>query len=229
MLHGRYTGSALALAAQAWVLPRTEAWWTGLGAPRGLAQGWPLWAQVPLALLLVDFAQWWVHRALHAFGPLWSLHKVHHSIEDGEMDWVGSFRFHWMESVIYKSALYVPLGLLGFRAEALMVHALFGTLVGHLNHANLDLGRGAWRYVLNSPRMHLWHHADREPSCNYGIIFSLWDWLFGCAHLPADPPARLGFAGMEAFPRSLPTQWLWPLTAGGRRRRGAQRPRAYPA
>lgn len=211
ILHGHYTGTALALLAQAWILPHTEALWTRLGVPRGLVADLPLWAQIPLALVSVDFVQWWVHRALHAWGPLWSLHKVHHSIEDGEMDWLGSFRFHWMESVLYKSALYVPLGLLGFRAEALMAHALFGTLVGHLNHANLDLGHGAWRYVLNNPRMHLWHHADREASCNYGIIFSAWDWLFGCAYVPSQPPARLGFTEMDRFPRSLPAQWLWPL------------------
>lgn len=88
----------------------------------------------------------------------------------------------------------------------------FGTLVGHLNHANLDLGHGAWRCVLTSPRMHLWHHADREASCNYGIIFSAWDWLFGCAYVPSHPPPRLGFGETRTFPRSLPAQWLWPLS-----------------
>lgn len=211
VLHGHYTGTALALMAQAWILPHTEALWTHLGVPRGLVSGWSLAVQLPLALLLIDLVQWWVHRALHAFAPLWELHKIHHSIEAGEMDWLGSFRFHWMESVIYKSALYLPLGLLGFRAEVLMAHALVGTLVGHLNHANLDLGHGPWRYVLNSPRMHLWHHADQAGSCNYGIIFSAWDWLFGTARVPAEPPARLGFDTMASLPRSLPMQWLWPL------------------
>jgi sterol desaturase/sphingolipid hydroxylase (fatty acid hydroxylase superfamily) len=31
---------------------------------------------------------------------LWEFHKVHHSIE--ELDWIGNFRFHWMEIVVYK-------------------------------------------------------------------------------------------------------------------------------
>lgn len=213
VLHARVVGGLLAVFAQQWILPWTEGFWSSAGMPRALASALSFWVQVVVALVVVDFFQWWVHRALHAWGPLWEFHKIHHSIESGEMDWLGSFRFHWMESVVYKTALYVPLGLLGFSPGALMVHALVGTWVGHLNHANLDWGHGGWRYVLNSPRMHLWHHdAAATRAVNFGIIFSAWDWLFGTAHLPDGAPARLGFVGHEQLPRGLPAQWLWPLS-----------------
>jgi 3-mercaptopyruvate sulfurtransferase SseA/sterol desaturase/sphingolipid hydroxylase (fatty acid hydroxylase superfamily) len=182
--------------------------------PRDLVAHWPLWAQIPLALVAVDFLEWCIHNLLHRVPALWELHKTHHGVVDGEMDWIVSFRFHWAEAAVYKTLKYVPLLVLGFRPEAAMVHALFGSFMGHLNHSNLDVGRGPWRYLLNSPRMHVWHH-DAEPGAaslkNFGIIFSAWDWIFGTAKMDAAGPAHLGFAGVEAFPRNVLAQAAWPL------------------
>ena len=109
---------------------------------------------------------------------------------------------------------FIHLVFFGFRWEALMFHAIFGTLIGHLNHSNLNLGHGPWRYVLNSPRMHIWHHdydGTAKTTVNYGIIFSCWDWIFGTAKMPADPPAHLGFDGVETFPDNFFSQEIWPI------------------
>ncbi|MBW1758552.1 MAG: hypothetical protein JRJ80_20625, partial [Deltaproteobacteria bacterium] len=46
---------------------------------------------------------------------------------------------------------------------------------------------------------------------NYGIIFSAWDWIFGTAQMPSEPPAKLGFVGVETFPDNFFTQEIWPL------------------
>jgi sterol desaturase/sphingolipid hydroxylase (fatty acid hydroxylase superfamily) len=100
------------------------------------------------------------------------------------MDWIVSFRFHWGEAIVYKSLQYLPLALFGFSATAVLVQALVGTAIGHLNHANLDLGHGRWRYLLNSPRMHLWHHSAEGP--------------------------RLGFAGDATLPRGFFGLTAWP-------------------
>ena len=94
--------------------------------------------------------------------------------------------------------------------------AVVSTLVGHLNHANLRLSYGPLRYLINSPRMHLWHHdvvLHQRSGQNFGIVLSLWDWLFGTAVWPADreQPERLGFHGQRRFPRDLPRRLLWPL------------------
>ena len=182
---------------------------------RDAAAAWPMWVQIIVALVVVDFAQWCVHNALHRIGPLWNLHKVHHSVKDGEMDWVVSFRFQWTEVVLYKAVLYLPLAWFGFAGEALLFHAIFGTLIGHLNHANLDLDWGWGRYILNSPRMHIWHHDfDAEPpATNFGIIFSAWDWIFGTAHLPDHPPRKLGFEGVEQIPTGFFAQEAWQVGA----------------
>ena len=59
---------------------------------------------------------------------------------------------------------------------------------------------GPLRYLLNNPAMHIWHHVhgDSGPvNRNFGITLSLWDWLFGSAHVPDRPPDRLGFERIE--------------------------------
>ena len=204
--NGHVLGVLLALVASRWIDP-------GLMpiVDRDLAANWPFWLQALVSLMGLDFVQWCVHRLLHAVPVLWRLHQVHHSVTDGEMDWIVSFRFHWMESVIYKTAQFLPLALLGFSDRALLFTAVVGTLVGHLNHANLDWGHGPWRYVLNSPRMHIWHHDyDAIRTRNFGIVFSMWDWIFGTAHFPEHPPRRLGFPGEEEMPRDFPRRTLWP-------------------
>ena len=46
---------------------------------------------------------------------------------------------------------------------------------------------------------------------NFGIVLSLWDFLFGTAYWPRRrPPERIGFPGMERFPAQLPWQMIWP-------------------
>ena len=190
--------------------------WVGIamGKIGELAFDWPLWAQIIVALFVLDFIQWCVHNLLHRVPLFWEFHKAHHSVKDGEMDWIVAFRFSWLEVIVYKSVLYLPMVFLGFRWEALMFHAIFGTLIGHLNHANLNLGHGWWRYVLNSPRMHIWHHdydGNARTTVNFGIIFSCWDWIFGTARMPDDPPPHIGFAGVETFPDNFFSQEIWPL------------------
>lgn len=187
--------------------------WTG-AVYRNAAEAWPIWAQIIVSLLVIDFMQWCVHNLLHRVPALWELHKTHHSVKNGEMDWIVAFRFQWTEVVVYRVIQYLPLAYFGFGYEAVMVHAIFGTLIGHLNHANLDWDWGPLRYVLNNPKMHIWHHdyeGDAKTTVNFGIIFSMWDYLFGTAKVPAQDPPRIGFTGVETFPRDFFAQSLWPL------------------
>lgn len=205
-LTSRYLGPALTAGA-AWLK-------LDLSPRAGLLVGLPLWLEIPAALLLIDATHWGIHNLMHRVPAFWRLHEVHHSIRDGEMDWLGGFRVHWGEGTLY-ALLQLPVLLwLAPSGWALLVHALVGTAWNFLNHANLDLGRGLWRYLLNSPRMHLWHHdADADRATNFGVIFSLWDWLFGTARLPGEAPARLGFPGVERLPRGFVGLSLWPLSA----------------
>lgn len=186
-----------------------------------LLSGQALWVQFFCFFLVKDFLEWCIHNALHRIPWLWEFHKLHHSIE--ELDWIGDFRFHWMEIIVYQGLTYLPLIVLGVDGSVILCIAVVGTLIGHLNHSNLDLTWGPLRYVMNSPRMHVWHHAmelpkDRCFGVNFGISLSIWDWLFGTVwwpsrrESPTQQPQRLGFEGMAGYPRSLPARFLYPVS-----------------
>ncbi len=216
VFNGHLLGVIVYGIAARWLLPPMDAWLADRGLHgiiyRGEASDWPVWVQIVVALLVIDLVQWCVHNMLHRVPWLWEFHKCHHSVADGEMDWIVSFRFQWTEVVVYKLVQYLPLAWFGFGVEAVMVHAIFGTFIGHLNHANLNWDWGPLRYVLNSPRMHIWHHdydGNARTTVNYGIIFSMWDWMFGTAKLPPEPPRRLGFEGVDAYPRNFFAAEAW--------------------
>ena len=218
VFNGHFLGVLLYVIGTTYLVPHLDGWLGSLGVRDalylGVAGQWPLWLQIALALLVTDFVHWCVHNLLHRVPWLWELHKTHHSVRDGEMDWIVSFRFQWTEVVVYKLLQYAPLAWFGFGTEAVMVHAVFGTLIGHLNHANLNWSYGPLRYLFNSPRMHIWHHdfeGDARTTVNFGVIFSCWDWIFGTAKMPDEPPARIGFPGVETFPRTFFGHVAWPL------------------
>ncbi len=183
--------------------------------PMGLLKEWSFATQFMLLLVTFDLIRWLIHNLLHRVPLLWEFHKVHHSIVD--MDWLGDWRFHWMEVIVYNSILYIPATILGFRGDVMFSVGIVNTFVGHFAHANLRFHIGPLKYLLNSPEMHIWHHnhPDSGPvNMNFGITLSIWDWLFGTAHVPArQDPRRLGFDGIETYPTQLPGQWLAPFKA----------------
>ena len=174
---------------------------------------WPVWSQFLLLFVVADFIQWNVHRWLHYSPLLWEFHKVHHSVE--QMGFAAHLRYHWMETIIYKSVQYIPLSMIGFGLDDFFILHLVTILIGHLNHANVKITYGPLKYVLNNPVMHLWHHAKNIPAgsngVNYGISLSLWDYLFGTAYIPnqnANEP--LGFEDQETFPKTFLQQLTHP-------------------
>ncbi|MDP5043366.1 MAG: sterol desaturase family protein, partial [Leeuwenhoekiella sp.] len=64
----------------------------------------PVWAQLLIMFIIADFIQWNVHRMLHRVPWLWKFHQIHHSVK--EMGFAAQFRFHFMETLVYKSVQY---------------------------------------------------------------------------------------------------------------------------
>src|SRR5258706_62149 len=126
----------------------------------GIMRGQPFWVQFPVLVLVMDFSRYLIHNLLHRVPWLWEFHKVHHSIE--ELDWIGNWRFHWVEVVIYDSLLYVPAAFFGFRPEAMFWFGVVNTLLGHFAHANVNVWIGPLKYIINSPEMHQWHHVHPD-------------------------------------------------------------------
>ena len=217
IFNGHYAGIALAFVS-VWGIDQVGLLIGGwpVASPQSiqLLKAQPLWLQFTFFLVFKDFLEWLIHNLLHRVPWLWTFHKLHHSIET--LDWIGNMRFHWMEILLYKSLTYLPLVILGIDGRVILWVAISSTVIGHLNHSNLNINWGPLRYVFNSPRMHVWHHdliLHGQHGRNFGIIFSLWDWLFRTAFMPttAQQPERLGFHDMSTFPQSLLRRLLFPF------------------
>lgn len=172
--------------------------------------------QFILFFLLLDFVQWCVHILLHRIPFLWKFHKVHHSVE--EMGFAAHLRYHFMENIVYTVAKYFLLSyIFNFNIEYATYIYLFGTLIGHLNHANINLDYGPLKYIFNNPRMHIWHHSKELPDShsygmNFGITLSCWDYLFGTAYIPkSGRDIQLGFEEVEKYPHGFLSQMMEPF------------------
>ncbi|MBK8443510.1 MAG: sterol desaturase family protein [Sphingobacteriales bacterium] len=172
----------------------------------------PVWTQLLILFVARDFVQWNIHRLLHRVPRLWEFHKVHHSVT--QMGFAAHLRYHWMENVVYNTLQYIPLALFGFGIDDFFIVYTFGLIIGHLNHANIRLPLGIFKYIFNNPQMHIWHHAYHLPpshpfGVNFGLTLSCWDYLFGTAYIPYDGRDEpLGFPQVEQFPQTF-WQQLW--------------------
>ncbi|WP_299618272.1 sterol desaturase family protein [uncultured Tenacibaculum sp.] len=166
--------------------------------------------------IIIDFVQWYTHTLLHKYEFLWNFHKVHHSVK--QMGFAAHLRYHWMEPVVYKSMKYIPLAIMGgFTAQDVAIVHFFNIAVGHLNHANINLDYGFLKYILNNPKMHIWHHVkelpeERKNGVNFGITLSIWDYIFKTNYIPhSGRDIELGFEGDDKFPKDFVGQELYPL------------------
>lgn len=161
--------------------------------------------------VLMDFLQWNIHRWLHSSKFLWRFHKLHHSVK--EMGFAAHMRFHFMETILYKTILFIPMGFIGYGIDDFIIVHIFTILIGHLNHTNIGLDYGPFKYILNNPKMHIWHHAKELPKSfksgvNFGITLSIWDYLFKTNYIPfSGKEIELGFNGDEKYPENLYQQF----------------------
>jgi sterol desaturase/sphingolipid hydroxylase (fatty acid hydroxylase superfamily) len=165
---------------------------------------WPMWGQLLLFFVVLDFVQWFTHTLLHKYSFLWKFHKVHHSVQ--EMGFAAHLRYHWMENILYKPLkTFGVMILFGFEPEQAYIVHFLAISIGHINHANIKVTWGPLKYVFNNPVMHLYHHAYDLPEgkfgVNFGISLSLWDYIFKTDYIPEDSGTiELGFPGVEEFP-----------------------------
>ena len=171
-------------------------------------QDYSEWLQLFIFFVATDFVQWFTHVLLHNFHFLWRFHKVHHSVE--QMGFAAHLRYHWMENVFYTPMKYIMVMLIGgFHPEQAFVVYYVAIAIGHLNHANIGWSYGYLKYILNNPKMHIWHHAHDLPEShkngvNFGISLSIWDYIFKTNYIPhSGRDIKLGFDKIESFPKTF--------------------------
>ena len=155
-----------------------QVWGVGLLPTLGL----PTPLQWLIAILAIDLLGWMLHWSMHHAGVLWRIHQVHHN--DLEFDSSLGLRFHPLETAYVALATALGVALLGLPPEAVLVSGALTTAHNFFGHANASLPAPleAWlRRAIITPDLHRVHHsADRaEAMANFGVVFSIWDRLFG--------------------------------------------------
>ncbi|EGV43330.1 fatty acid hydroxylase family protein [Bizionia argentinensis JUB59] len=169
---------------------------------------WPMWLQLLVFFIVLDFVQWFTHVLLHRYPVLWRFHQVHHSVK--EMGFAAHLRYHWMENILYKPLKIFGVMILGgFEPEQAYIVHFIAISIGHFNHSNIKITYGPLKYIFNNPVMHLYHHAYNLPEgkqygMNYGISLSLWDYIFKTDYIPEESGTiTLGYEGDEWMPKTF--------------------------
>ncbi len=178
-------------------------------------QDLPVLVQFFAAVFFADLAQAVLHRIYHQVPFLWRFHAVHHSSR--HMDWLAGSRVHLVEVILTRSAVLLPLVLLGFSSQAVNGYIILVGIQAVLAHANFNFNFGWLEYVLVTPRYHHWHHARHKDYMfvNYAIHLPLIDMLMGTFKLPPAKqwPKEYGVMKLETVPQGLLAQTLMPFSA----------------
>ena len=165
------------------VLPVTI--WAALDGPWSRAQlvgsALPVWAWLPLDIVLLDFWIYWWHRANHEWRFLWRFHEVHH--RDRHLDATTALRFHFGEVALSAGARAIVIVAFAIPLTSVLVFEIALMLATVFHHANWRvpprLEQQLARLIITPSRHWVHHHNVRaDTDSTYGTIFSFWDrWL----------------------------------------------------
>lgn len=166
--------------------------------------GLPILTQAFLISFIFDFGQYWMHRGMHNWYPLWLPHSVHHYITQLNVN---------------KGAVGNPLelfliglgmgGFFDFAPRAFLLAGAMTMAISIYQHINVRFNTPRWwRYLFNTVEHHSLHHSlDFEASrSNFANTYIFIDRIFGTC---VDGEAEL--LGMEGGRRmSVREQMTYP-------------------
>ncbi|MEQ9506664.1 MAG: sterol desaturase family protein [Hyphomonas sp.] len=188
--------------------------------------GWPIVLKALAALFVYDLAMYWIHRLLHT-GWFWPTHAVHHS--DPEMHFLTWSRAHFTEQLVLLSLLVVTTSWMGFRIQDIVWLYIAKSMHQYYVHSRIDWDHGFLKYVITSPQLHRWHHANVEAAYdkNFATIFPVFDLIWGTYYNPGssiDVPTGIS----DEPDNDFVSQLLYPFRAWGRMWRERQARRRSP-
>jgi sterol desaturase/sphingolipid hydroxylase (fatty acid hydroxylase superfamily) len=168
----------------------------------------PLLVQALMISFIFDSGQYWMHRGMHNWHPLWLTHAPHHFITQLNVN---------------KGAVGNPVelfliglgigGFFDFLPRAALLAGTLGLAVGTYQHINVRFNSPRWwRFLFNTTEHHSVHHSqDYEGSrSNYSGTWIVIDRMFGTC---VDGEAEL--LGMEGGRRmSINEAMVYPFTEG---------------
>ncbi len=179
-----------------------EAW--GIGTPWLAAS--PFLVQVLVVMFLFEFGQYWMHRAMHNWTPLWLTHAPHHHIT--QLNAMKGFIGNPIELFLISLGITA---LLDVNLNALFAAITAGGAIATYAHANVRADPPIWYgYFFTTIRNHSLHHTAlsyEDTRCNYGNSVIFWDRVFGTYK-----EGESEVVGQDDRKRlSITEQWLFPL------------------
>ena len=185
--------------------------------PLNLDNVWPGVTDIPLVsfivyLVVLDFFDYWFHRAEHQFNWSWALHGLHHSQQN--MNLWSDNRNHLLDDFLHDLYLAVIALAIGVPPGQYVLLVAVSRMLQSLQHANIKLHFG-WlgERLLVSPRYHRLHHAigighesggqGTLGGHNFAVLFPIWDIIF-----------RTGEFGRTFEPTGIRDQLPAPLGIG---------------
>lgn len=139
----------------------------------------PFALQVFMVVFLIEFGQYWMHRAMHN-SFLWWTHAPHHHITqlNAMKGAVGNPIELFLVTLSVVALFDVP-------ESAIFCALNVGALVSSCAHANVRFDRPRWyAFFWTTIEAHSKHHSARyeETRCNYANALILIDRMFGTFH-----------------------------------------------
>jgi sterol desaturase/sphingolipid hydroxylase (fatty acid hydroxylase superfamily) len=180
----------------------------GVKARLGISTQWamhlPFVVQVALAVFVIEFGQYWMHRVMHNWTPFWLTHAPHH---------------HITQLNAMKGAVGNPIELFLISLSVLALFDLPDTakfaafnvmgVISTFAHANVRADPPIWySYFFTTIRNHSLHHSVpyEDTRHNYGNSLILLDRIFGtyregeAAVVGQDERRRLSIWEQTIFP-----------------------------
>jgi sterol desaturase/sphingolipid hydroxylase (fatty acid hydroxylase superfamily) len=197
-------------------------------------------------VLAYDLSYYTYHCAAHHIPLIWELHKVHHSAQ--VMVGITKDRVHpleellnrWWDGMIpgvtYGIWLFFaldPVEVTVFGLSAYMLRSLL--MMDVVRHTHLEMSYGPWlNKIFLCPYYHQLHHSidPRHYDKNFGLLFSVWDRMFGTLGVPA-PGQHFTFglsnnehAEYQSLARLhvVPLKKIYAMVGGWMRRHGTLSP-----
>ncbi|MYM21875.1 fatty acid hydroxylase [Duganella sp. FT135W] len=140
--------------------------------------------------MVLDFFDYWYHRASHKFNWWWALHGLHHSQQN--MNLWSDNRNHLLDDLLRDVYMGVIAIGIGVEPAQYVLLVSVSRILQSLQHANVRLHFG-WlgERLLVSPRYHRMHHAigvghenmdGKLGGCNFAVLLPVWDIIFRTAN-----------------------------------------------
>lgn len=153
---------------------------------------WPYVVRIVWGIVIADFFFWFHHWLRHKVQWFWYFHVIHHSQRN--LNQFSDDRYHFVEYVIENTVNIIPMLMLSVNTPQIVLVNVLRKWYTRVYHSNIKANFGWLRYILVTPQSHRIHHSleKRHLDKNFGVLFSVWDQMFGTQYRGWDEYPQTG-------------------------------------